>query len=108
LRIRNFTRSQQWSAHFVLALVASLFTVCHYRGWIPEILLRLNHHQSVAEPFVLRVSRPTRRPCFSSRISVVSVGPGSAYRVLTSSDTSNELLNFPLYVSCVIGRKRDH
>jgi hypothetical protein len=58
LRFQGITEHEQRCIHYPPSLlVASLFTVCHHRGWSSEILLRLNHRQGVAEPFVLNDGR---------------------------------------------------
>jgi hypothetical protein len=57
LRFQSITDHEQRCIHYAPSfLVASLFTVCHHLGWISEILLRLNHRQGVAEPFVLNIA----------------------------------------------------
>src|SRR5260370_32484853 len=56
--VSDITEHEQRCIHYAPSfLVASLFTVCHHLGWITEILLRLNHRQGVAEPFVLNDGR---------------------------------------------------
>jgi hypothetical protein len=72
LRFQGIAAHEQRCIHYAPSfLVASLFTVCHHLGWIPAVLLRLNHRQGVAEPFVLndgRVADTLTHTCFGAGV----------------------------------------